>query len=124
MKFDFIIGNPPYQEEQEGDNQNYAPPIYDKFMDATYRLADSVELIHPARFLFNAGSTPRAWNEKMLNDPHLKVLWYEADSSQVFSNTEQTLKAELPSRTMTRLKISGQSNILLFLMNCGASPKK
>lgn len=88
MKFDFIIGNPPYQEEQEGDNQNYAPPIYDKFMDATYRLADSVELIHPARFLFNAGSTPRAWNEKMLNDPHLKVLWYEADSSQVFSNTD------------------------------------
>lgn len=88
MKFDFIIGNPPYQEEQEGDNQNYAPPIYDKFMDATYRLAGSVELIHPARFLFNAGRTPKAWNAKMLNDPHFKILMYEQNSSKIFQNTD------------------------------------
>ena len=51
MKFDYIIGNPPYQEEQEGDNANYAPPIYDKFMDGSYEVADKVELITPARFL-------------------------------------------------------------------------
>ena len=51
MKFDFIIGNPPYQEEQEGDNPTFAPPIYHKFMDEAYELADAVELIHPARFL-------------------------------------------------------------------------
>lgn len=88
MKFDFIIGNPPYQEEQEGDNKTFAPPVYHHFIDATYALANAVELIHPARCLFNAGSTPKAWNEKMLNDPHLKVLWYKADSSQVFSNTD------------------------------------
>ncbi len=68
MKFDFIIGNPPYQDESNGEMRNYArnyaPPIYDKFMDACYGVADTVELIHPARFLFNAGSTPKAWNEK------------------------------------------------------------
>lgn len=88
MKFDYIIGNPPYQEEQEGDNANYAPPIYDKFMDGSYEVADKVELITPARFLFDAGSTPKAWNRKMLNDPHLKVLHYEADSSKVFPTTD------------------------------------
>ena len=43
-------------------------------MDATYPLADKVELITPARFLFDAGQTPKAWNDKMLNDSHLKVL--------------------------------------------------
>ena len=80
MKFDFCIGNPPYQEEQISENadgslKNYAPPVYDKFMDAAYEVADKVELIHPARFLFNAGSTPKVWNEKMLNDEHFTVLF-------------------------------------------------
>lgn len=88
MKFDFIIGNPPYQEDALGDNKGYASPIYNKFMDESFNLADHVELIHPARFLFNAGSTPKAWNRKMLNDPHLKVLLYEPVGSRVFPNTD------------------------------------
>ncbi len=86
--FDFIIGNPPYQEETIGGNKGYAPPIYDKFMDAAYELADRVELIHPARFLFNVGSTKKEWNQKMLNDPHLKVLYYQANSEKVFPGTD------------------------------------
>lgn len=32
MKFDFVIGNPPYQEQTLGDNKGFAPPVYDKFM--------------------------------------------------------------------------------------------
>lgn len=88
MKFDFCIGNPPYQDNTIGDNETYAPPVYDKFMDAAYTVADKVELIHPARFLFNAGSTPKAWNKKILQDEHFKVLKYEEDCSKVFSNTE------------------------------------
>ena len=88
--FNYVIGNPPYNEdfENSGDNGNYAKPVYNYFMDATYDIADKVELIHPARFLFNAGSTPKAWNEKMLNDEHFKVLHYEANSEVVFSNTD------------------------------------
>lgn len=87
MKFDYIIGNPPYQEDvlNKGDRAN---PIYDKFMDESYKIGSTVELIHPARFLFNAGQTPKAWNQKMLSDEHLKVLYYEADASRIFPNTE------------------------------------
>lgn len=86
MKFDFAIGNPPYQEEtKDNGRQN---PVYNKFMDEAFKVADCVELITPARFLFNAGQTPKAWNEKMLNDEHFKVLQYEPDASKVFSNTE------------------------------------
>lgn len=89
MKFDFIIGNPPYQEDiGESGNKTYATPIYNRFMDCAYEISNKVELIHPARFLFNAGSTPKAWNKKMLADPHLTVLYYESNSSRVFSNTE------------------------------------
>ena len=88
--FDYVIGNPPYNEnfENSGDNGNFAKPVYNQFMDAVDGIAEKVELIHPARFLFNAGSTPKAWNEKMLNDPHFKILSYEADSSKVFLNTD------------------------------------
>ncbi len=89
MKFDFIIGNPPYQVDvEDSDNKTFKPPIYDKFMDTTFEIADKVVLIHPARFLFNAGQTPKVWNEKMLSDPHFKVIHYEPDGSKVFANTE------------------------------------
>ena len=88
MKFDFIIGNPPYQDESIGDNKTFAPPIYHLFLDETYKIADKVEMIHPARFLFNAGTTPKQWNKKMLEDSHLKVVFYEQDSGKIFSNTE------------------------------------
>ena len=88
MKFDFIIGNPPYQDDvQDSDNKTFMPPIYNLFMDGAYEISDRVELIHPARFLFNAGQTPKAWNEKMLNDPHFRILHYEQDASKVFPNT-------------------------------------
>ncbi|EAH0251893.1 Eco57I restriction-modification methylase domain-containing protein [Listeria monocytogenes] len=88
LKFDVIIGNPPYQDETIGDNKTYAPPIYHTFLEESYKLADKVEMIHPARFLFNAGSTPKAWNQKMLSDEHLKVVDYIDDSSKVFPNTD------------------------------------
>lgn len=85
MKFDVIIGNPPYQEEVEGTSN---PPIYNYFMDESYKNGRIVELITPARWLFNAGKTPKEWNTKMLSDSHLKVLTYERDSSKIFSNTD------------------------------------
>ncbi len=83
--FDYVIGNPPYQEDTQGTSDK---PVYNYFMDAAYTVADKVELITPARFLFNAGKTPKDWNQKMLNDEHFKVLYYEQDSSKVFSNTD------------------------------------
>ena len=85
MKFDFVIGNPPYQETLEGTSDK---PIYNQFMDEAFRLSDKVELITPARFLFNAGKTPKDWMKKMLNDEHFKVMYYEQDSSKVFANTD------------------------------------
>lgn len=88
VKFDVVIGNPPYQEETIGDNSSFAPPIYHKFMELSYDLADRVILITPGRFLFNAGSTPKSWNKKMLEDEHLKVIYFEQDSANIFPNTD------------------------------------
>ena len=88
FKFDVAIGNPPYHDEADGENENYKPSIYNYFMDETFKICDKVELIHPARFLFDAGNTPKLWNQKMLNDPHLKTLFFEQDSSKVFPGTD------------------------------------
>lgn len=87
FKFDVVIGNPPYQEESTGEGTQ-APPIYHKFMDEAYKIAYRVSFITPARFLYNAGATPKAWNKKMLEDEHLKIEYFEQDSSKVFSNTD------------------------------------
>lgn len=86
MKFDFVIGNPPYQTEAQKTSTS-DDPVYNYFMDAAYCLSDRVMLISPARFLMNAGKTPKAWNEKCLADKHLKVVYYESDSSKIFSTT-------------------------------------
>lgn len=87
-KFYAVIGNPPYQEETIGNQKTYTPPIYHRFMDAAYEVGEKVELVTPARFLFNAGSTPKQWNEKMLSDEHFKVLDYEVSGSKIFPNTD------------------------------------
>lgn len=88
MKFDVVIGNPPYQDESKGDNDNFASPIYNEFMDLSFKLSNLVTLITPARFLFKAGSTPQKWNEKMLNDSHFKIVKYEPNSSEIFPHTD------------------------------------
>ena len=85
MKFDVIIGNPPYQEDI-GAGSEY--PIYQYFMEEAYKMSNKVCLITPARFLFNAGGTPKKWNNKMLNDEHLRVEFYEQNSANVFPETD------------------------------------
>lgn len=87
MKFDFIIGNPPYQEETDSESTRM-PPVYHMFMDDAYKISDRVLLITPARFLFNTGFTPKEWNEKMLNDEHIKIVSYQQKSADVFDNTD------------------------------------
>ncbi len=85
MKFNAIVGNPPYQETTEGTSDK---PIYNLFMDIAYKISDKVTFITPGRFLFNAGKTPKDWNNKMLRDKHFKVVWYESDSTKVFPNVD------------------------------------
>lgn len=86
MKFTAVVGNPPYQINTD---TNFATPVYHLFFEAAKSLGpDYVSLIHPARFLFNAGATPKEWNKLMLNDPHLSLPMYEPNSQQLFSGVD------------------------------------
>jgi|JI10StandDraft_1071094.scaffolds.fasta_scaffold37801_2 hypothetical protein len=102
-KFDVVIGNPPYQDDLIGDNETKAPPIYDKFMDAAYEVGEQAVLITPARFLSNAGQTPKAWNHRMLNDPHLKVAVFEPKSATIFPGTDIKGGVVVTHRDATRV---------------------
>lgn len=86
MKFDVVVGNPPYQELSTVNNKQDA--IYNYFYDLAESISEEYCLISPARFLFNAGLTSKVWNQKMLNDEHLKIEYYNQKSNEVFPNTD------------------------------------
>ena len=80
------VRNPPYQDDTILNSRK--PPVYHLFMDEASKVAGKVELITPARFLFNAGQTPKEWNRKMLSDRHFKILYFEPNGELVFPNTD------------------------------------
>lgn len=85
MKFDAVVGNPPYQEETDATRK---PPIYNYFYDMAFELAPIATLVTPARFLFDAGQTSKEWNRKMLSDEHFKVIRYFENSKDVFDTVD------------------------------------
>lgn len=85
MKFTAVVGNPPYQLSKKGGKDL---PIYQYFYDSASQIANKYSLISPARFLFGAGATSADWNKKMLNDEHLKVIYYTQNSSEIFPDTD------------------------------------
>jgi hypothetical protein len=86
MKFDAVVGNPPYQDSTSVNNR--AGAVYPFFYDTAEKLTSKYSLISPARFLFNTGLTSKEWNKKMLTNKHLKVVRYEEDATKIFPNTD------------------------------------
>lgn len=86
LKFDVIIGNPPYQEE-DGGAQSSARPIYHHFIQSAKNLKPNyITYITPSRW-FAGGRGLDSFRNEMLNDPHLKEVHDWLTPEDIFPNT-------------------------------------
>ena len=87
MKFDVIVGNPPYQLET-GGTQRQAKPIYQKFIDTSIKLNPRyIVKIIPSRW-FSGGMGLKNFREKMINDKRLKKIFDFENSSDIFPGVD------------------------------------
>lgn len=87
MKFDIILGNPPYQESDGGAGVS-ATPVYNKFIEETKKLDPEVmDLIIPAKW-YSGGKGLDQFREDMLNDPKISVLVDYTSSLDVFPGVD------------------------------------
>lgn len=83
MKFDVIVGNPPYQLSDGGFGKS-AVPLYNKFIEQAKKLNPRyLSMIIPARW-FGGGRGLDDFRESMLNDKQLRVMVDFEDSTQTF----------------------------------------
>jgi hypothetical protein len=90
MRFDVVIGNPPYQLGQSGGESvgSFAMPIYQKFVAAAKGLDPRfVTMVIPSRW-FAGGRGLDEFRQEMLTDRRLRVLVDHPDSREVFDGVD------------------------------------
>ena len=95
MKFDYVIGNPPYQEEtvEEVSKKNGQAPrknIFHYFQMAADQVARrGTDLIYPAgRWIHRSGKGMENFGLEQINDPHLKKLIFYPKSRELFDGVD------------------------------------
>ncbi len=87
MKFNAIIGNPPYQL-MDGGNGASAAPVYNLFVENVKKLnPDYISLIMPSRW-FAGGKGLDKFRTTMINDRHIRILHDYLNAKEVFPDVD------------------------------------
>lgn len=87
MKFDIVIGNPPYQEDTGGGNSG-AMPLYDKFVLLANEIASKqFILVIPSRWFVSSRSECEAVRNVLLTDNTRYIRDFK-DASEVFDGVQ------------------------------------
>lgn len=90
MKFDVIIGNPPYQLSTSGSVEAQATPIYQKFIEQAKKLNPRyLTMIIPSRWM-NGGFGLDKFRAEMLEDKHIRVLHDFLNADDCFTGISLT----------------------------------
>ena len=89
MKFDFVIGNPPYQEMSK--NNKMTRSIYPDFVRSSQAIGQIVSLVMPARWMSGENGPYRETQhfiDEMLKGDHLQSFHLYPNSSDLFPNVD------------------------------------
>ena len=87
MKFDAIVGNPPYQQSDAGDSTG-ASSIYQVFVQTAIKLSPSyISMITPSRWFFGGKGLDK-YRKQMLNDKHLSKIVDFTNSLECFTGVD------------------------------------
>ena len=88
MKFDVIVGNPPYQlVTHSGVKGDQAIPVYHLFVKCAKKLSPNyITIITPARW-YNGGMGLNSYRDEMLKDRHLEILCDFPNAKDCFPST-------------------------------------